>query len=188
VDPIGALDASAARVVRLVEQVDRSQWSDATPCADWDVRELVGHLIATMRGHVELLHGGPASGLSALLEQQAVAGGDDLLTAVTDAGTAVRAAFTEPGALERTVHHLIGDVPGSRLLEMRIVENVVHGWDLATALGLPATIDDALADHAYQYLAPRAEVLPATGYYAPPKRTPAADAGLQERLLTVVGR
>jgi uncharacterized protein (TIGR03083 family) len=88
VDPIAALDASAARVVQLVDQVDRSQWSDATPCADWDVRELVGHLIATMRGHVELLHGGPASDLSALLEQQAVAGGDDLLTAVTDAGTA----------------------------------------------------------------------------------------------------
>ncbi len=187
-DPIAALDASAARVVQLVENVDRSQWSRATPCADWNVRELVGHLIATMRGHVDLLHGGPVSDLSTVLEQQAVAGGDDLLTAVTDAATAVRAAFAEPGALERTVHHLIGDMPGSRLLEIRITENVVHGWDLATALGLPAVIDDALADHVYQYLAPRAEMLPATGYYARPRRTPAADAEVQERLLALVGR
>ncbi|WP_216870735.1 TIGR03086 family metal-binding protein [Modestobacter excelsi] len=187
-DPIAALDASAARVVQLVGQVDRSQWSRATPCADWNVRELVGHLIATMLGHVDLLHGAPASDLATLIQQQALAGGNDLLTAVADAATAVRAAFTEPGALERTVHHFIGDVPGSRLLDIRTTENVLHGWDLSTALGLPATIDDALADHVYQYLAPRAELLPSTGYYAPPKRTPATDAGVQERLLALAGR
>ncbi len=187
-DAMAALDASAARVVQLVGQVDPSQWPRGTPCPDWNVRELVGHLIATMRGHVDLLHGGSVTDLSALLEQQAELGGDDLLTAVTDAVAAVRAAFAEPGALERTVHHLIGDVPGSRLLQIRVTENVVHGWDLATALGVPATIDDALAEHVYQYLAPRAAALPATGYYAAPKRTPAADAGVQERLLAVAGR
>jgi len=187
-DPILALDASAARVVALVGQVDRSQWSLATPCTDWNVRELVGHLIATMRGHVDLLHGSPASTLSSLLAQQARAGGDDIVTATANAATAVHAAFTEPGALERTVHHLIGDVPGSRLLQMRITENVVHGWDLATALSLPAAIDDALVGSVYEYLAPRAEGLASTGFYAPPKRTPATNADLQERLLALIGR
>jgi uncharacterized protein (TIGR03086 family) len=187
-DPFLALEASAARVVALVEQVDRSQWSQPTPCQDWNVRALVGHLIATMHGHVALLHGSPASVLSSLLEQQARAGGDDVVTATADAATVVRAAFTEPGALERTVHHLIGDVSGSRLLQMRITENVVHGWDLATALGLPATIEDALVEHVYDYLAPRAEALAVTGFYAPPKRTVGADASVQQRLLSVVGR
>jgi uncharacterized protein (TIGR03086 family) len=188
VDPIMALDASAARVVAVVGQVHRSQWSQATPCTDWNVRELVGHLIATMQGHVDLLHGSPASALSRWLERQARAGGDDVMTATADAATSVRAAFTEPGALDRPVHHLIGDVSGSRLLQIRVTENVVHGWDLATALGIPATIDDALAEHVYEYLAPRAETLAATGFYAQPKRIPAADASVQERLLAVVGR
>ena len=154
-DPILALDTSAARVVALVGQVDRSQWSHATPCTEWDVRELVGHLVATMHAHVDLLHGSPASALSSLLEQQARVGGDDVGTAAADAATAVRAAFDEPGAHERTVHHLIGD---------------------------------DLAEHVYGYLAPRAEALAATGFYAPPKRTPAAGADVQERLLAVVGR
>jgi len=187
-DPIPALDASAARVMALVEQVDRPQWSHPTPCTDWNVRALVGHLVATMQGHVALLHGSPASVLSGLLEQQVRAGGEDVVTATADAATAVRAAFTEPGALERTVHHLIGDVSGSRLLQMRVTENVLHGWDLATALGLPATIEHALVEHVYDYLAPRAETLAVTGFYAQPKRTVAADASLQERLLAVVGR
>ena len=187
-DPFPALDASAARVVALVGQVDPSQWSHPTPCTEWNVRALVGHLIATMQGHVALLHGSSASVLSSLLEQQVRAGGDDVVTAAADAATAVRAAFTEPGALERSVHHLIGDVSGSRLLQMRITENVVHGWDLATALGLPATIEDALVEHVYEYLAPRAETLAGTGFYGPPKRAVTADASVEERLLFVVGR
>ena len=187
-DPIAALDVSAAQVLDLVGLVRRSEWSRPTPCADWNVRELVGHLIATMQGYVDLLHGAPASDLTTRVEQQAVAGGHDLVTAVAEAATAVRAAFTEPKALERIVHHPMGDLPGSRLLQMRISDNVVHGWDLATTLGLPARIDEALADHVYQYLAPRATTLAATGYYAPPKRTAANDASVQERLLAVVGR
>lgn len=187
-DSMTALDASAARVVDLVGQVGPAQWTAATPCSEWDVRELVGHLVATMRGSVDVLHGAPAAHLRSLLEHQATAGGDDPVTAVSEAAAAVRAAFAEPGALERTVHHLIGDVPGSRLLQMRITENVVHGWDLATAVGLPATIDDALAEHVHQYLAPRAEALPATGFYAAPRRTVAAGAPAPERLLALVGR
>jgi hypothetical protein len=53
---------------------------------------------------------------------------------------------------------------------------------------LPATIDAALADHVYQAIAPNAEYLPATGYFARPRRTPPPDASPQERLLTLLGR
>jgi uncharacterized protein (TIGR03086 family) len=123
-----------------------------------------------------------------LLQQHATVGGDDLLAAVQDAATQLCAAFAEPGAQERIVHHMIGDVPGSRLLLMRITDNVLHGWDLATALGLPTTIDNSLIEVVYQYLAPRVDVLSSTGWYAPPRRTLPAGASLQERLLTIVGR
>jgi hypothetical protein len=41
------------------------------------------------------------------------------------------------GALERTVHHPLADIPGSRLLQMRVTDDVIRGGDLATALGLP---------------------------------------------------
>jgi uncharacterized protein (TIGR03086 family) len=187
-DPMTALDASAARVIELVGQLDESQWTAATPCPDWDVRELVGHLVATMRGHVDLLHGAPVGRLSALMDGQRDAAGEDPRAAVTEAAAAVRAALAEPGALERTVHHLIGDVPGSRLLQMRITENVVHAWDLATATGRPAAIDEALAEHVHDYLAPRAEGLPATGFYAAPRREAAPGAPASERLLALVGR
>jgi hypothetical protein len=68
------------------------------------------------------------------------------------------------------------------------MDNVVHGWDLATALGLPAAIDDSLIELVHQYLAPRAAVLSDTGWFAPPRRTLDTGASPQERLLTMVGR
>ena len=44
-DPMAALDASAARVAELVGQIDRAQWTRPTPCAEWDVRRLAGNLL-----------------------------------------------------------------------------------------------------------------------------------------------
>src|SRR5215472_1418991 len=57
-DAMDAVDASAARVVELVGQVRPEQWSEPTPCTEWDVRTLVGHLIATRQGYCALLAGG----------------------------------------------------------------------------------------------------------------------------------
>jgi hypothetical protein len=41
VDAMDALDASAERVVELVGQVGPEQWSNPTPCTEWNVRTLV---------------------------------------------------------------------------------------------------------------------------------------------------
>ena len=187
-DSMQALDTTSQHFISLVGQVSAEQWDKPTPCEQWNVRSLVGHVIAGMHGYAELLHGAPASRLAELVTQQSTIGGNDVRAAVIDAAAQARAAFAEPGAPERTVHHPMGDLPGSQLLRMRILDNVVHGWDLATAVHLPVEIDEALAEKLYQGLLPRADALPATGYFAPPRRSLASGAGPQERLLTLVGR
>jgi uncharacterized protein (TIGR03086 family) len=183
-----ALDSTAKDFIALVAQVKPTQWQDPTPCEQWDVRALVGHVISSMHFYAELLHGASASRAVELRKQQETIGGDDLLMAVTDAAAQAYAAFAEPGALERSVHHPMGDLPGSQLLRMRVVDNVVHGWDLATALHLPAVIDAALAEDLYQGLVPMADGLVGTGYIAAPRRPLHSDADPQERLLTLLGR
>jgi Mycothiol maleylpyruvate isomerase N-terminal domain len=45
-DAMDALDAAGVRLVELAGQVGPDQWSDPTPCTEWTVRTLVGHLIA----------------------------------------------------------------------------------------------------------------------------------------------
>jgi Mycothiol maleylpyruvate isomerase N-terminal domain len=55
VDPMESLDASSARVVELVGQLIRPQWALPTPRTDWNVRDLVGHLIGGMLGYTRML-------------------------------------------------------------------------------------------------------------------------------------
>jgi hypothetical protein len=81
----------------------------------------------------------------------------------------VRVAFAEPGALERTVHHTV-DIPGRQLLALRIVDNVIHSWDLASAIGVDPALDEQLVEITYRLLAPMAQsgALYATGLISAP--------------------
>ena len=187
---LDAHDVSADRVMELVGRVRPEHWSNPTPCSDWNVRTLVGHLIATMRGYCVLLQGAPAAQFLSLLERQSEAGGTDPVVACKAAVQSVRAAFAEPRALERIVHHPIGDIPGSRLLAMRTADNVIHSWDLATAIGADPGIDDRLVEVVYEYLAPRAEsgALYATSLFSPPTKPLAEGATRQEQLMRLAGR
>jgi uncharacterized protein (TIGR03086 family) len=189
-EAMDALDASSERMVELVGQVGLEQWSQPTPCKEWNVRTLVGHLIATRQAYCTLLEGAPAAERTSLVERQGDAGGADPVTTLRSAVRAVRAAFTGPGALDRTVCHPIGDILGSQLLAQLIMDSVIHSWDLATAIGADARLDEQLVDHVYKFLAPRAAGggLYARGYFAAPTRPLPDGATPAERLMHLAGR
>ena len=95
----------------------------ATPCTEWDVRSLVGHLITGRHVYRGFLEGVPVAELRLMLRRQGEAAGDDPAAACESAVRSIRAAFAQPGALERSVHHTIGDMPGRQLL-VQLVGNV----------------------------------------------------------------
>jgi uncharacterized protein (TIGR03086 family) len=125
-----------------------------------------------------------------MLEQQSDTVGTDPVTRYKSAARSVRAAFAEPGALERTVHHPVGDIPGSRLLAQLISDSVVHSWDLATAIGVDPGLDEQLVEHVYGLFAPRAQsgALYATGWIVAPTRPLPEGATPLEQLVHLVGR
>ena len=188
-DAMDALDASAGRVVELVGQVRPEQWDNPTPCTEWNVKTLVGHLIAGMQGFCELLNGAPAAKLRSMLEHQSRAVGTDPVTTCESAVRSVRAAFAEPGALERTVHFTY-DIPGGQLLPFRIADNAIHSWDLATAIGADPGLHEQLVEFVYGFLAPRAQsgALYNTGYFSAPTGPLPEGATPLERLIHLVGR
>lgn len=182
-----ALDLSADHVVELVARVRPDQWDAATPCAQWDVTELVGHLIATMVAYRDLLSGASSEDLLAAMGAQRAMVGDDPVDACRRAAAECSAAFRAPGALERIVHHPIGDIPGAHLLGIRVSENVIHGLDLASAIGAEVLIEDDLLAAVYERLAPIAGPQGVPGFFDPPRPT-TPDAPLGERLLALAGR
>ncbi len=125
-----------------------------------------------------------------MLERQSEAVGTDPVAGCESAARSVRAAFAEPGALQRTVHHRIGDMPGSELLVQLIGDCVVHSWDLATAIGVDPGLDEQLVEFAYGFYAARARsgILYVNGWFAAPTRALPEGAISLERLIHLLGR
>jgi uncharacterized protein (TIGR03086 family) len=148
VDDVNALDDLDAldRAVegfgdRLALVADR--WAAPTPCDEWDVRWLCAHVVGGNRFAVLILGGTSADeALSQVMTMRHIGERpvDDLRAGAAD----MRVAFAAPGARQRTVRHLVGELTGEQFLRLRIYDVLLHTWDLAKALGAADHLDDEL--------------------------------------------
>jgi uncharacterized protein (TIGR03086 family) len=182
----GTLEQAQAQFAKVLESVGDDAWTLSTPCAGWDVRELVGHLIGGALMAVALLDGvSKEEAIAGMLAPQDV----DLKAAYAAAATAESEAFRAPGALEQTVHHPIGDVSGAQLRDFRIGDATLHSWDLARALGIDETLDPELVEVVWNQLEPLSSFIGSIGVFGEgPSGSVAEDAELQVRLLDLSGR
>ena len=125
-----------------------------------------------------------------MMQRQDEASGDDPVAACERSVRSIRAAFAEPGALERTVHHTIGDMPGRQLLVQLVADCTVHSWDLATAIGVDPGLDEQLIELSYEFYVSlmRQDAVYGYGWFKPPASPLTEGATTLERLLHLVGR
>jgi uncharacterized protein (TIGR03086 family) len=181
-----ALDATGA----LVAGVRNNQWSNPTPCPQWNVRALVNHLVLGNRRSASTLRGEELSPSSAGRQSPDVDTlGDDPVQAYRDAGAALLTAFSQPGVLEGVFQVPAGRVPGAVMLHLRITELLIHGWDLARATGQTAHLPDDLAEEELAFArSPLAPDVPRTGQPFGPVQSVADDAPAIDRLAAYLGR
>lgn len=116
--------------------------------------------------------------------------GADVSGRYADSGAHLLTAFHAPGALERTVTVPFGTVPAAVALRLRVIEALVHGWDLVQATGLPLQVDDAVAEAELRFTVGALAGAPADrlrARFAPPQPV-ADDAPPLERLAAALGR
>ena len=181
------LRASIEGFSSVVHRVGPSQWSLPTACDGWDGTALMGHVVGGC-----LMSSAAVRGAS-LDEVLAVFGRDNLGADPTAAYLAAIddhvAAFAEPGALERVCHHPAGDLPGAVLLNFRIGDFLLHGWDLAHPLGIDYRPDADVVAHVWATTSPMAPMLAQSGMFGEgPSGSVGEDAPLFERLLDLMGR
>jgi uncharacterized protein (TIGR03086 family) len=168
-----------------VHAVGDDQWHLPTPCSDWDVRELVDHLVGEMRWMPPLLDGRTIAEVGDRLEGDQLGG--DPKAAWDDAAKAAVEAVGVPGAMERTVHLSFGDLPGAEYTRQLLADLLVHGWDLARAIGADERLDPELVEACAGWFAPMEEAYRGAGAIGP-RAEVAPDADAQTRLLAMFGR
>ena len=167
-----------------VRSVGDEEWELPTPCSDWDVQTLVAHVVVGDSQIPLLFAGEPV----ALVEEfnPTVLGPNKLASWRGTALAAIR-SFAEPGALQKRYAHPVGNVRGRTIIGFRISDSLVHGWDLAKALGEDVILDPELCEYCLDFWFPMASTLASSGFYAP-ARMPADDADVGARLLALLGR
>ena len=162
-------DEFAARARRIGDR-----WDAPTPCAGWDVRALVRHVVeeelwappllagATIadvgdrfagdqvgRGDEAGAHG--STGPSRSESPGVVTPVDDPLGAFERAHTAALTAVDE--APDRDVHLSFGDTPRAEYTLQLAADHLVHAWDLARALGEDDTLDAGAVEAVREWFA-----------------------------------
>jgi uncharacterized protein (TIGR03086 family) len=165
--------------------VDAGQWDGSTPCADWDVRTLVNHVVGEVLWIPPLLEGKTIAEVGDRFDGDVL--GDDPAAAWAGAVSAALAGVAEPGAQERTVHLSFGDFSGADYLGQITSDVVIHTWDLARAVGADDRLDPALVAFVDEFLSPQIDAWRSAGAFGPAVAA-GEGADAQARLLGHTGR
>ncbi len=170
---------------RHVHAIQDDQWTAPTPCSEWDVRQLVNHVVSEMRWSPPLLAGRTIAEVGERFDGDVL--GDDPRAAWDDSAAEAVAAVSAGGSMERVVHLSFGDFPGREYTMQLFTDLLIHGWDLARAIGGDDHLDPELVEACGEWFAPVEEAY-RTGGAVGPRVDLAARADEQARLLAMFGR
>jgi uncharacterized protein (TIGR03086 family) len=182
------LDRAAGDFKRPLRLVTVEQHPLPTPCGEWTVYDLVSHQIGGMRMYAELLAGGSREAALTALNSGLL--GSNWVETFEIAYRAMFDAFSEPGALGRTVQHPNNAaMPATMLFRGAVGELALHGWDLARAIGADEELDDEVVAEVWSFYSSVSASLGTSGIFGSgASGTVPESASLQTRLLDVSGR
>jgi uncharacterized protein (TIGR03086 family) len=162
VDIIELLDTGYDWAGRRIAEVTPPNLAAPTPCEKWNLGQLLNHQIGVVHMMADRITTSPsstASGPGPVGQQLADTDiiGADPTAAYAAAVEKIRAVWRTPGLLERMCVLPLGEVPVRMAATVALTDVVVHGWDVATALGRPAEIPPALAESILELVRPIAE-------------------------------
>jgi uncharacterized protein (TIGR03086 family) len=177
--------AAAEETARVVGCVKPDQLTAPTPCGDWDLHTLVNHVIlwtaysAERRARDEPLP-------EELMSRDFAAEPGFAADYTAQLNRAV-AAWSEPGAWEGDRMVMGSPTPSADVGALLIAEIVLHGWDVARAIGERYGATEAVATAVYQAVEANAELFRKYQGFAGPVEA-AAGAPVLDLALAMSGR
>lgn len=129
-----------AMTAEIIAKVGADQLGNSTPCDQWNVGQLIDHLVGAQHWGTTTIQGTEMTDTGEGSSQA------DYQAIFDQAAQDCASAFEADGALEKTVNPGFGDMPGAALMGMVLLDTFTHAWDLATATGQDNDLNPPLAD------------------------------------------
>src|SRR5260370_19201510 len=114
---------ACSQVTTRVERIAAGQWDLPTPCTEWNVRDLVRHLVSGTSWVAPLVEGCNIAEVGDRFDGDLL--GDDPSGAWRRAAGAAGDACAEDGAMQRPLHLSSRDVPAAHYVAERIPDLVM---------------------------------------------------------------
>ena len=162
-----------------IAAVPEDKWSSPSPCEGWTARDLVDHVVAAQGTFLGFV--GRELGDIPSVD-------DDPLAAWTAARSVVQADLEDPERAAAEFDGFFGRTTFEAAVDgFLCFDLVVHGWDLARAVGLDERIDPEDVARVRRQAESYGDVLRSPGAFGPAVEPP-ADADEQGGLLAFLGR
>jgi uncharacterized protein (TIGR03086 family) len=175
--------------VDIVNQVTPDRLGLPTPCAAWDLGQLLAHMTGQNHGFAAAARG-ERNGVDAFGPRPI--GGDPAALHAASAAELAE-AFAAPGALEGEFwlpEIRSGSFPANTGIGFHLVDCVAHGWDVARSLDVSVSFDDEVLDAALiiSLAVPDGPAREQPGAAFRPGIGVPVDAGVLGRVLGLLGR
>jgi uncharacterized protein (TIGR03086 family) len=175
---------SLDQATAVVDRVSAEDFHNATPAIDWTLRDLVEHTLYELSWTKDIVAGKTLEQVGDIYDDDVIGG--HLQTSWHEAADAARHAIVSV-SLDDTAHLSYGDTTVEDYLMQAGSDQLIHAWDLATALGINVTFDEDLVEAVYEYMLTQQKLWQASGLFAAPVEV-SQQAPLQTRLLALTGR
>ncbi len=181
------LPAAIADVQKRLNLLTSDQLSLPTNCEGWVMSDLADHLVGGAKMSSVLMSGGTQEESMAFFAGGQL-GDSAALTFATLAAQEV-AAFQNAPSLDVEVPHPARPMPASQMLQFRVLDYLIHAWDLSRSLGTDETLNPEVVEAVWTAMQPMAAMIPHIGVFGSgASGTVSEDDPLQTRLLDLLGR
>lgn len=125
----------------VLSNVSADQMDRPTICANWNLGQLIDHLVGSQKWAMAGIQGGEMHSAEGASE-------GNFHAEFAAAAEAALDAFNQEGAMNRTVNPGFGDMPASGLLGLAVTDTLTHAWDVAQATGQDTDLAPELAEQA----------------------------------------
>jgi uncharacterized protein (TIGR03086 family) len=182
---VDALGVARSELTPRRNAIGTTDWEKPTPCTEWNVRQLVNHVVGLHHRVTHLVRGGSRDEYIATREDDWI--GIDHIEAWHQGIRALDEAINNAHSLDIPVAYRI-PVSVRDVIGLTAFDTAVHTWDVSRAIGVGEQLDDGLVEFALgfmQWLRSQPEL---ATLFDSTNSDPAQGVTAQVRLLQLAGR